>query len=115
MRYSWHIIDRALHAGNASCQTRSAKNSGHVSRHRRSLACTNSIENIVCGNVKRGRNAAIALRWTAAGMLEAAKGFRRLKAYEHMPALRAALAAHQSKYLCFAYFNKIWSIVGQSL
>jgi len=53
---------------------------------RRSLACTNSIENVmgtvrrVCRNVKRWRNAAMALRWTAAGMMEVAKGFRRLKA-----------------------------------
>src|SRR5262245_63946489 len=37
----------------------------------------------VCRNVKRWRNAAMALRWTAAGMMEAAKGFRRLKAYKH--------------------------------
>jgi hypothetical protein len=36
---------------------------------------------------------------SAAGMMEAAKGFRRLKAYKHLPALRAALAAHQSKYV----------------
>jgi len=72
---------------------------------RRSLACTNSIENVmgtvrrVCRNVKRWRNAAMALRWTAAGMMEAAKGFRRLKAYKHLPLLRAALSAHQSKYV----------------
>src|SRR5262249_51851252 len=72
---------------------------------RRSLACTNSIENMmgtvrrICYNVKRWRNAAMVLRWTAAGMIEAAKGFRRLKAYKHLPVLRAALAAHQSKYL----------------
>ena len=71
---------------------------------RRSLACTNSIENMmgtvrrVCRNVKRWRNAAMALRWTAAGMLEAVKGFRRLKAYKQLPALRAALAAHQIKH-----------------
>jgi hypothetical protein len=39
------------------------------------------------------------LRWTAAGMMEAAKGFRRLKAYKQLPVLRAALAAHQSKYV----------------
>ena len=31
----------------------------------------------VCRNVKRWQNAAMALRWTAAGMLEAVKGFRR--------------------------------------
>ncbi len=71
---------------------------------RRSLACTNSIENVmgtvrrVCRNVKRWRNAAMALRWTAAGMLEAAKGFRRLKAHKQFPILRAALAAHHAKY-----------------
>jgi len=52
----------------------------------------------VCRNVKRWRNASMALRWTAAGMLEAAKGFRRLKAYKHLPALRAALTAHQANH-----------------
>ena len=58
---------------------------------RRPLACTNSIENMmgtvrrVCRNVKRWRNAAMTLRWTAAGMMEAAKGFRRLKAYKQLP------------------------------
>ena len=52
----------------------------------------------VCRNVKRWRNAAMALRWTAAGMMEAAKGFRRLKAYKQLPVLRAALAAHQAKH-----------------
>ena len=41
----------------------------------------------------------MALRWTAAGMMEASKGFRRLKAYKYLPVLRAALAAHQSKYV----------------
>src|SRR5689334_12024114 len=71
---------------------------------RRSLACTNSIENMmgtvrhVCRNVKRWRNAAMALRWTAAGMMEAAKGFRRLKAYKQLPTLRAALVAHAAKH-----------------
>src|SRR3974390_1916780 len=72
---------------------------------RRSLACTNSIENMmgtvrrVCRNVKRWQNAKMALRWTAAGMLEAVKGFRRLKAYKQLPVLRAALAAHRAKYV----------------
>jgi len=47
--------------------------------------------------VKRWRNAGMALCWTAAGMLEAAKGFRRLKAHKQLPALRAALADHQAK------------------
>ena len=70
---------------------------------RRSLACTNIIENImgsvrrVCRNVKRWRDASMALRWTAAAMLEAAKGFRRLKAKSQLPQLRAALMAHRQK------------------
>ncbi len=70
---------------------------------RRSLACTNIVENVlgsvrrVCRNVKRWRDADMALRWTAAAMLEAAKGFRRLKAKRHLPALRAALIAHRAK------------------
>ena len=71
---------------------------------RGSLACTNSIENVmgtvrrVCRNVKRWRNAGMALRWTAAGMMEATKGFRRLKAHKQLPILKAALAAHQAKH-----------------
>jgi hypothetical protein len=51
----------------------------------------------VCRNVKRWHNADMALRWTAAGMMEAAKGFRRLKAHKQLPILKAALAAHQDK------------------
>ena len=66
---------------------------------RRSLACTNIIENMmgsvrrVCRNVKRWRDAPMALRWTGAAMQEAAKGFRRLKAHKQLPVLRLALAA----------------------
>jgi putative transposase len=69
---------------------------------RRSLACTNIIENVmgsvrrICRNVKRWRDARMALRWTAAAMIEAAKGFRRLKAHKQLPLLRAALAAHRA-------------------
>ena len=57
------------------------------------IPVTNSIENMietmehVCRNVKRWRNADMALRWTVAGIMEAAKGFRRLKAYKRLPAL----------------------------
>ena len=72
---------------------------------RRSLACTNVIENMngtirqVCRNVKRWRDASMALRWTGAAMLEAAKGFRRLKAHKQLPILRAALATHQASHV----------------
>jgi putative transposase len=67
---------------------------------RRSLACTNIIENVmgtvrqVSRNVKRWQSASMALRWTAAAMLEAKKGFRKLKAFKQLPALRAALTKH---------------------
>ena len=52
----------------------------------------------VCRNVKHWQDASMALRWTGAAMQEAAKGFRRLKAYRQLPLLKAALAAHQVKY-----------------
>ena len=52
----------------------------------------------VCRNVKRWQDASMALRWTSAAILEAANGFRRLKASKQLPALRAALAAHQAKH-----------------
>ena len=42
-------------------------------------------------NVKRWRNAEMALRWTATGLREAQKTFRRLKAYRQLPILRNAL------------------------
>jgi len=66
---------------------------------RRSLACTNIIENMngtirqVTRNVKRWRDASMALRGTAAGRMEASKGVRRLKAYKQLPKLRDALLA----------------------
>jgi putative transposase len=69
---------------------------------RRSLACTNAIENMqgtirrVTRNVKRWRDASMALRWAAAGMMEAKAGFRRLKAHRQLAALRRALAEHQA-------------------
>ncbi len=40
----------------------------------------------------------MALRWTSAAVLEAAKGFRRLKASRQLSALRTALTAHQTKH-----------------
>ena len=70
---------------------------------RRSLACTNIIENVmgtvrrVCRNVKYWRSASMALRWTAAAMQEAAKGFRRLKAHKQLPILQKALAARKAR------------------
>jgi putative transposase len=68
-------------------------------RLRRSLATTNAAESLlsrtrhVKRNVKRWRGGQMMLRWVAAGVLEAVKGFRRLKGYAAMPRLVAALRA----------------------
>ena len=70
---------------------------------RRSLTCTNIIENLtstvrrISRNAKRWRSASMALHWTVAAMQEASKGFRRLKAYKRSPVLRAAPASRYSK------------------
>ena len=72
-------------------------------RHRAPDTCTNIIENAlgtvrrIGRNVKRWRNAEMALRWTAAGLMEAQKTFRRLKAYRQLPILRRALEEHMRK------------------
>ncbi len=72
---------------------------------RRSLASTNIIESMnsvirqVCRNVKPWRDAKMALRWTAAGMLEAKKGFRRIEAYKQLPILKQALIGQHQKHL----------------
>ncbi len=66
----------------------------------RTLRSTNAIESMIeicrdhSTNVKRWRDGQMALRWCAAGMLEAAKQFRRVNGFLHLPALRAALNAH---------------------
>ena len=70
---------------------------------RRSLACTNIIENVmgtvrrVSRNVKYWRSPSMALRWAGAAMQEAAKGFRRLKAHKQLPLLQAALAVRKAR------------------
>jgi hypothetical protein len=66
----------------------------------RSLRSTNCIESMIeicrdhSTNVKRWRDGQMALRWCAAGMVEAAKQFRRVNGFMHLPALRAALDKH---------------------
>ena len=53
-----------------------------------------SIARTVTGNVKRWRNGKMALRWTAAGLLDAEKRFRRVKGYREMAVLQVALRTH---------------------
>lgn len=63
----------------------------------RTLRSTNAIESMisVCRdhsrNVKRWKDSQMALRWCAAGMIEAGKKFRRVNGHMHLPELRAAL------------------------
>ncbi len=65
----------------------------------RTLRSTNAIESIISicrdhgRNVKRWHDGQMALRWCAAGMIEAASQFRRVNGHMHLPALRAALEA----------------------
>jgi len=49
-------------------------------------------------NVKRWRDGQMALRWCAAGMLEASKQFRRVNGHMHPPALRTALERHVAEH-----------------
>jgi putative transposase len=68
----------------------------------RTLVTTNPIENLngsirrVHRNVKTWKDGTMILRWVAAGIQEAAKGFRRLKGHAGMPKLVAALRAHDA-------------------
>ena len=66
----------------------------------RTLRSTNCIESMISiarthsSNVKNWQNGTMALRWCAAGMIEAGKQFRRVNGHLHLPALRTALDAH---------------------
>ena len=76
---------------------------GLSERLQRSLATTNAIESLlsrtrhVKRNVKRWRGGTMVLRGVTAGVLEAAKGFRRVKGCKDMLALVAALRARDAR------------------
>ncbi len=63
----------------------------------RTLRSTNAIESMigVCrqrsAHVKRWRDGDMAMRWCAAGMVEAGKQFRRVNGHLHLASLRTAL------------------------
>ena len=69
----------------------------------RTLRSTNAIESMIsvcrehATNVKRWRDGQMALRWCAAGMIEAGKQFRRVNGHLHLPTLRTALERHFSE------------------
>jgi putative transposase len=75
----------------------------------RTLRSTNTIESMIeicrehSKNVKRWRDGTMALRWCAAGMIEAGKQFRRVNGHLHLPKLRAALQACFTQNVSAAY------------
>jgi putative transposase len=76
---------------------------GLSDRLRQSLATTNAIESLISRtrhlkrNVKRWRGGQMVLRWTAAAIQEAVKGFRRLKGHKDLPKLLAGLRARDQQ------------------
>jgi putative transposase len=78
----------------------------------RTLHSTNPVESMIeicrehSKNVKRWRNGQMALRWCAAGMLEADHQFRRVNGHLHLRALRAALDASFTENVSPASQNK---------
>ncbi len=78
----------------------------------RTLRSTNAIESMIeicrdhSTNVKRWRDGEMALRWCAAGMGEAAKQFRKVNGFLHLPALRKTLDAYVAKGVTPVDYNK---------
>jgi len=70
----------------------------------RVLSSTNLIENLfsrvreIGRRVKRWQSGTMVLRWSAAGVLEAERHFRKITGYRAMPVLVAALRAHDAKF-----------------
>jgi hypothetical protein len=66
----------------------------------KTLMTSNPVESMISiaratnRNVTRWRDGQMVLRWTAAGMLNAERSFRRIKGYKQMAQLVAALYRH---------------------
>jgi putative transposase len=78
----------------------------------RTLRPANPVESMIeicrehSKNIKRWRDGTMALRWCAAGMLQAGHQFRRVNGHLHLPGLRAALAAHFTENVSPASHNE---------
>jgi hypothetical protein len=71
-----------------------------LARTLRSMNCIESMISVCrehAGNLKRWRDGQMALRWCAAGMVEAGKQFRRVNGHLCLPTLRAALERESTK------------------
>jgi putative transposase len=84
-------------------ETLTVQGLGLSERLQRSLTTTNAAESLISRtrhvkrNVKRWRGGKMMLRWVAAGVLEAVKGFRRLNGHRDMPTLLAKLRARDQQ------------------
>jgi transposase-like protein len=84
-------------------ETLTVQGLGLSDRLQRSLTTTNAAESLISRtrhvkrHVKRWRGGKMMLRWVAAGVLEAVKGFRRLKGHRDMPTLVAQLRARDQQ------------------
>jgi len=73
---------------------------GFDGRLAKTLTTSNPVESMISiatatnRNVTRWRDGQMVLRWTAAGMLNAERSFRRIKGYKQMPQLIATLKRH---------------------
>lgn len=69
----------------------------------RVLSSTNLIENLfgrvreIGRRVRRWQNGTMVLRWTAAGVLEAERGFRKIVGFRGLPTLVIALRSHDAR------------------
>jgi putative transposase len=85
----------SLHEGLA--ETLTVNRLGVGGKLLQTLESTNPVESMIeivrdhAGRVKRWASGEMALRWAAAGMLAAEAQFRRVKGYQELPALAAAL------------------------
>ena len=94
-------LDRTHPGGRRACaradETLTALRLGVPPTPAQTLRSTNAVESMIsvyrehAANVKRWRDGQMALRWSAAGMIETSKQFRRLKGHLHLPTVRAAL------------------------
>lgn len=84
-------------------ETLTVKRLGLSEALERSLSTTNMIENLIgqvrtlSKRVKRWRGGQMILRWTAAGVLEAERHFRRIKGHDDLSTLCAALRKHDAE------------------
>lgn len=87
-------------------ETLTLKDMGLPANLERALSTTNPIENLnstirrVTRNVKRWRDGNMVKRWIAASVLEAQRGFRRLRGFKGMPILIRALLDYAEQINC---------------